>query len=117
VEAGRSTGGAWVVRLLDSTNPDLSAFKRGGKLMVVIGTNDTLASPGAQVAYYQSVVDDGSGRRRFVRPLSFCPRRGVLNGWSHGWLATARAASPGPNTCGGLLTAGLKKGSRLASSR
>jgi feruloyl esterase len=44
--------------ILDSTNPDLSAFqKRGGKLIVVIGTNDTLASPGAQLAYYQSVLD------------------------------------------------------------
>ena len=44
--------------ILDSTNPDLSAFhKHGGKLIVVIGTNDTLASPGAQVAYYQSVID------------------------------------------------------------
>jgi feruloyl esterase len=44
--------------ILDSTDPDLSAFrKRGGKLMVVIGTNDTLASPGAQLAYYQSVLD------------------------------------------------------------
>jgi len=44
--------------ILDSTNPDLSAFQnRGGKLIVVIGTDDTLASPGAQVAYYQSVID------------------------------------------------------------
>ena len=44
--------------ILDSTNPDLSAFqKRGGKLIVVIGTNDTLASPGAQLDYYQSVLD------------------------------------------------------------
>ncbi len=44
--------------ILDSTDPDLSAFrKRGGKLIVVIGTDDTLASPGAQIAYYQSVID------------------------------------------------------------
>jgi feruloyl esterase len=44
--------------ILDSTNPDLSAFqKRGGKLLVVIGTNDTLASPGAQLDYYQSVLN------------------------------------------------------------
>ena len=44
--------------ILDSTNPDLSAFqKRGGKLIVAIGTNDTLASSGAQIAYYQSVID------------------------------------------------------------
>jgi hypothetical protein len=44
--------------ILDSTNPDLSAFqKRGGKLIVAIGTNDTLASPGAQLDYYQAVLD------------------------------------------------------------
>jgi feruloyl esterase len=44
--------------ILDSTDPDLSAFeKRGGKMIVAIGTNDTLASPGAQLDYYQSVVD------------------------------------------------------------
>ncbi len=36
--------------IVDSTNPDLSGFrKRGGKIIVVIGTNDTLASPGAQL--------------------------------------------------------------------
>jgi feruloyl esterase len=44
--------------IVDSTDPDLSAFRRrGGKLIVVIGTNDTLASPGAQLGYYQSVLD------------------------------------------------------------
>ena len=43
---------------LDSTNPDLSAFyKHGGKMIVTIGTNDTLASPGAQLDYFQSVID------------------------------------------------------------
>jgi feruloyl esterase len=44
--------------ILDSTNPDLSAFqKRGGKMIVAIGTNDTLASPGAQLDYYESVIE------------------------------------------------------------
>ena len=44
--------------VLDSTNPDLSAFqKRGGRMIVAIGTNDTLASPGAQLDYYQAVLD------------------------------------------------------------
>jgi feruloyl esterase len=44
--------------ILDGTNPDLSAFqKRGGKMIVTIGTNDTLASPGAQLDYYQAVID------------------------------------------------------------
>jgi hypothetical protein len=43
---------------LDSTDPNLDAFyRRGGKIIVAIGTNDTLASPGAQLDYYQSVID------------------------------------------------------------
>jgi feruloyl esterase len=43
---------------LDSTDPNLSAFhERGGKMIVTIGTNDTLASPGAQLDYFQSVID------------------------------------------------------------
>jgi hypothetical protein len=43
---------------LDSTDPDLNAFlHRGGKMIVAIGTNDTLASPGAQLDYYQSVIE------------------------------------------------------------
>lgn len=57
-------GGRWNARRiqlsewLDSTSPDLGKFAaRGGKMIVTIGTNDTLASPGAQLDYYQSVID------------------------------------------------------------
>src|SRR5689334_23579692 len=57
-------GGKFAVRRaelsqwLDGTNPDLSAFqKRGSKMLVAIGTNDTLASPASQLDYYQSVLD------------------------------------------------------------
>jgi feruloyl esterase len=57
-------GGEWNERRkqlsewFDSTNPDLSAFyRRGGKMIVTIGTDDTLASPGAQLDYFQSVLD------------------------------------------------------------
>lgn len=57
-------GGKWNTRRvqisewLDATNPDLSKFAaRGGKMIVTIGTNDTLASPGAQLDYYQSVIE------------------------------------------------------------
>jgi len=43
---------------LDSTNPDLSRFAdRGGRMIVTIGTDDTLASPGAQLDYYQALLD------------------------------------------------------------
>ena len=43
---------------LDSLNPDLSDYyHRGGKLIMTIGTADTLASPGMQMDYMQSVID------------------------------------------------------------
>ena len=43
---------------LDATDPDLTAFsQRGGKLIVIVGTNDNMASPGDQLDYFQSVID------------------------------------------------------------
>ena len=57
-------GGKWnqrreqLSKWLDSTNPDLTAFyNRGGKMILTIGTMDDIASPGAQLDYYQSVLD------------------------------------------------------------
>jgi len=56
-------GGKWSKRReqlsgwLDSTNPDLAAFyKNGGKMIVTIGTMDNIASPGAQLDYYQLLL-------------------------------------------------------------
>jgi feruloyl esterase len=73
--------------VLDSTNPDLSAFEqRGGKVIVAIGTNDTLASPGAQLDYFQAVLDR-MGRAsvdRFAR-LFVMPQTGHgLTGTNYG---------------------------------
>lgn len=43
---------------LDATNPDLSAFyNKGGKIIITIGTADNLASDGAQLDYYQSLIN------------------------------------------------------------
>jgi len=57
-------GGQWNDRRielsgwLDALNPDLSEFyRRGGKIFVTIGTNDTLGSSGMELDYYQSVLD------------------------------------------------------------
>jgi feruloyl esterase len=73
--------------ILDGTNPDLSAFqKRGGKMIVTIGTNDTLASPGAQLDYYQSVLDR-MGRAivdRFARLFGMPQTGHGLSGTSYG---------------------------------
>jgi feruloyl esterase len=42
---------------LDATNPNLSAFyKQGGKIILTVGTQDFIASSGAQLDYYQSLV-------------------------------------------------------------
>jgi feruloyl esterase len=63
-EGGRFNGRRLELsKMLDSTDPDLRAFaRRGGKMIVTIGTSDTLASPGAQLDYYQFVLDR-MGRR------------------------------------------------------
>ena len=57
-------GGQWnkrreqLSKWLDSTDPDLSAFyKNGGKIIITIGLMDNIASPGAQLDYYQSLID------------------------------------------------------------
>ncbi len=43
---------------LDATNPELTSFyERGGKLIVIVGTNDNMASSGDQLDYFQSVID------------------------------------------------------------
>jgi hypothetical protein len=48
---------------LDSTDPDLTAFRRsGGKLIVIVGTDDTIAPSGEQLDYYASLLEE-MGRR------------------------------------------------------
>jgi feruloyl esterase len=91
-----------ISHVLDSTNPDLSAFrKRGGKMIVTIGTNDTLASPGEQLAYYQAVIDK-MGRKtvdEFAR-LFVMPQTGHgLSGSSYTTDGTGKTipATPIPN--------------------
>ena len=68
----------------DATDPDLSAFyARGGKLISAIGAQDTLASPGAQLDYYQSVLD------KMGRPtVDAFARLYVLPQGNHGMAAT-----------------------------
>ena len=86
-------------KILDSTNPDLNAFHdRGGKLLVVIGTNDTLASPGAQLDYYQALIDKlgqaklDSFARLFVLPQT----NHGLGGNSYGTDGEGKTITPAP---------------------
>jgi feruloyl esterase len=74
IESRQKVLSEWV----DSTNPDLRDFqRRGGKMIVAIGTNDTLASPGAQLDYY-AALEKRMGRKtldEFAR-LYVLPQRG-----------------------------------------
>ena len=86
-------GGRWNRRreelsaVLDSTDPDLRRFaRRGGRMIVAIGTDDTLASPGAQLDYYQALLDKlgRSAVDRFARLF-------VLPQANHGLMARTAA--------------------------
>jgi feruloyl esterase len=47
-----------ISKWLDATDPDLSAFyKHGGKIILTVGTQDFIASSGAQLDYYQSLIN------------------------------------------------------------
>jgi feruloyl esterase len=109
--------------VLDSTSPDLSAFqKRGGKMIVTIGTNDTLASPGAQLDYYQAVLDRMSRRTvdRFAR-LFVMPQAGHgLSGTNYGTDGQGRTipTAPIPNRYDqvGMLIDWVEKGTAPGTS-
>lgn len=85
-------GGPWnkrreeISEWLDATNPDLTSFYRhGGKIIITIGTMDFVASSGAQIDYYQSLIDKMRQKRidKFAR-LYVVPQGGHnLAGKSH----------------------------------
>jgi len=89
--------------ILDSTSPDFNAFaRRGGKMIVAVGTNDTLASPGSQLDFYQSVVDK-MGRAQVDRFARFfvMPQTGHgLSGTNYGMSGDGKTlpVAPVPNT-------------------
>ena len=103
--------------ILDSDNPDFSAFARGGgKMIVAIGTNDTLASPGTQLDFYQAILDK-MGRSK----VDSFARLYVLPQTGHGLTGTNYTtdgdgkkleAKPIPNTFDrlALLTEWVEKG-------
>lgn len=81
-------------KILDATDPNLDPFyKRGGKLLVVIGTNDTLASPGSQLDYYQSVIDKLGAAK-----VDAFARFFVLPQTNHGLMGTSYSTDGDGNT-------------------
>jgi len=88
-----------ISRDLDSTNADLRKFAaHGGRMIVTIGTNDTLASPGAQLDYYQALLD-AMGRPAvdlFAR-LFVIPQTGHgLSGSVYGTNGEGKETAPAP---------------------
>jgi len=87
---------------LDSTDPNLRRFAdRGGRMIVAIGTDDTLASPGAQLDYYQSLIDAMGQSRvdRFARLYVIPQANHGLSGRNHGVDGEGRTipVAPIPN--------------------
>ena len=96
-----------ISKYLDANDPDLTPFyKRGGKVLITVGSNDSLASTGAQLEYYQSVLD------KMTRPvLDAFARLWVLPQTGHGLSGTNLAVNGDgetiptasiPNTFNGL---------------
>lgn len=83
-----------ISRYLDATNPDLSPYyKRGGKVVITVGSNDSLASTGAQLDYYQSVLD------KMTRPVvDAFARLWVLPQTGHGLSGTNHTVDGDGNT-------------------
>ena len=77
--------------ILNSTNPDLTAFQRlGGKLLMYHGWLNQNISPRNSIRYYESVEEVmGNDTRDFAR-LFIAPGMGHCGG------------GPGPNTLDGL---------------
>ena len=109
---------------LDATNPDLAAFhRRGGRMIVAIGTNDTLASPGEQLDYYQSLIDTmGQTALDAFARLYVLPQTGHgLTGTSYSIDGDGRTISPEPIPSAfdrlTLLTDWVEQNSRARASR
>jgi len=124
VEGGKYSGRREALsEILDSDNPDFSAFaRRGGKMIVAIGTNDTLASPGTQLDFYQAILDK-MGRSKVDTFARFY----VLPQTGHGLTGTNYTtdgdgkkleAKPIPNTFDrlALLTDWVEKGTAPGKS-
>jgi hypothetical protein len=124
VEGGKYSGRREALsEILDSANPDFSAFaRRGGKMIVAMGTNDTLASPGTQLDFYQAILDK-MGRSKVDTFARFY----VLPQTGHGLTGTNYTtdgdgnkleAKPIPNTFYrlALLTEWVEKGTAPGKS-
>jgi len=124
VEGGKYSGRREALsEILDSSNPDFSAFaRRGGRMIVAIGTNDTLASPGTQLDFYQAILDK-MGRSKvdgFAR-LYVLPQTGHgLTGTNYTTDGDGKKleAKPIPNTFDrlALLTEWVEKGTAPGKS-
>lgn len=108
-----------VSQWLDATSPNLNAFfKRGGKIIVTSGTQDFIASSGAQLDYYQSLVDKMGQKKldQFAR-LYVVPQGGHgLSGRSYKENGKGESVTvkniPGPNSADktDLLIAWVEEG-------
>lgn len=73
---------AYMGRLIDALDPDLSRFEaRGGKLLMYHGFSDALVVPGPTIAYYESVLRAMGGGERVGKFF----RLFMVPGMGHCW--------------------------------
>ncbi len=66
--------------MLDTTNPDISAFrKNGGKLIILHGTADQVLALSGTIDYYNELVEKFG-----QRPLNYFVKFYIVPGYGHG---------------------------------
>jgi feruloyl esterase len=101
--ADRKIAGQSLAQILDADDPDLSRFRRkGGKLIMYVGTADALIAPASALDYYRAVARRMGGlavARRFIRlfvvpGMQHCQGGSTPNVFGQAWMARALKADP-----------------------
>jgi len=95
--SNRTVAGHQLTEILDPNDPDLGRFeRRGGKLILYVGSADAVISPRAAVAYYRKIarlLGEAQTRhfaRLFVVPgMQHCQGGLAPNAFGQAWVAPA----------------------------
>jgi feruloyl esterase len=99
----RIIAGRPLAQILNADDPNLNPFKRrGGKLIMYVGTADALISPSSGAVYYRSVIKRMGGIvptqgffRLFVIPgMQHCQGGLAPNAFGQAWVAPGLIADP-----------------------
>jgi feruloyl esterase len=94
--SNRTIAGRRLSQILDADDPDLTRFeRRGGKLILYVGSADAVISPAAALAFYRKIERlFGGATRRFARlfvvpGMQHCQGGLAPNAFGQAWVAPA----------------------------